>query len=289
MKKIKNFALKQPVLFALALLALYPVMAILTYPLRYLFPATELGQIYSDTTAKLILFAVFLAVLWRFGWIKASGITRFGAGKYLLLIVIVFAYHLAVDVYAFTGKINVVSSSSPLGLAKLMYYLTAGLFEETLFRGVILLVMISAWGSSTKGIFKAVFFSSLFFGLIHLFNIAELSVAAVVLQAVGAVLLGILWASLVLTTRSLWTAVILHWLTNAAVNIALIGNADALNFVSIYARLALYFIPLGALGIYLTWKNSKSRIVTEGNMPQRNNVSRGHIPSLMDDVDGGAS
>lgn len=264
MKKFRNFAINHPILFGILLLVLYPVLAFLTYPVRYLFPATEIGQIYSDTAAKLILFLLCLGVLWGFGWIRLSGITRFGSIKIWLWIILIFVYHVVVDLYVFTGEIGIVSSNSPLAMATLLYYLVAGLFEETLFRGLILLAMVRGWGDSKTGLLKAVMFSSMFFGLIHLFNLVELPIGAVVFQVAGAAMLGVLWSALLMYTGSLWPAIVLHWLTNAAVNIQLLGIQDFTATGAIYARLAIWFIPMALLGLYLLWKRPQARKSTEG-------------------------
>lgn len=259
MDKFRNFAVRRPIVFGITLIILYPVLAFLTYPVRYLFPATEIGQLYSDTAAKLILLLLCLAVLWGFGWIRLAGLTRFGGIKIWPWITLIFVYHVLVDLYVFTGEIGIVSSNSPLGLPTLLYYLVASLFEETLFRGLILLAMLLAWGPSRTGTLKAVFFSSMLFGVIHLFNLVELSIGAVVFQVIGAAMLGVLWSALYLFTQSLWPAIVLHWLTNAAVNIQLLEIQDFAVTEMIYARLAFWFIPMLALGLYLLWKLPQAR------------------------------
>ena len=254
MKTFKNFALNHPVLFSLVMIALYPVLVFLTYPVNYLFPETEAGLLYSGAMTKLILCAVLLMILWRFGWLSAAGIARFRGIKTWPAIAMILIYHLVINLYAFTGEISTVTSNSPLGLANLVYYLPASLFEEILFRGLILLAMLLAWGETRRGVAKAVLFSSLFFGLIHLFNLAEIPLDVVLLQVLGAGMLGILWAALTLITHSLWPAILLHWLTNAAVNIQLIGTEDFQETTTMFATQAVLLIPLVVFGGYLIWK-----------------------------------
>ena len=254
MSKLKNFALSYPLIFGLVLVAVYPLLAILTYPVRFLFPQNQIGLLYSDTISKLILFSFFFVILWRFGWIRASGISRLVDVRIWMFVAIIFIYHVIVDLYVITGEVSIVSSNSPLAFPSLLYYFPASLMEEIVFRGLILLAMVFAWGSNKTGIVKAVVFSSLYFGLIHLFNLAEQPVGVVLFQAVGAALLGILWAAIVLVTKSLWPVIIIHWLTNAAVNIKLIENVNFQATAEMYGLLAIFFIPMAVLGTYLVWK-----------------------------------
>jgi len=254
MNTLKKFSIRYPVLFGLILIALYPVIAFLAYPVSMLFPTNEVGQLYSAAAVKLIMFLACVLVLWKFGWIGASGITRTASRKTWMVVAVIFVYHLVVDLYAFTGKVGIVTSNSPMGLANLVYYLPASLFEESLFRGLILLAMVSAWGDNKRGLAKAVFFSSLLFGLIHLYNLANLPSGVVMLEAVGAAMLGILWAALVLISGSLWPAILLHWLTNAAVNIQLSGIENFQETYGVHIQLIILFIPMVIIGAYLVWK-----------------------------------
>ena len=259
MNTLKKFATRFPVLFGLMLIALYPVLAFLAYPVSMLFPSSEVGQLYSAAAIKLTMFLACVLILWRFGWIGASGITRIGSRKTWMVVAVIFAYHLVVDLYAFTGKVGIVTANSPMGLANLVYYLPASLFEEMMFRGLILLAMVSAWGDTKRGLAKAVFFSSLLFGLIHLYNLANLPAGVVGLEAVGAAMLGILWAALVLISGSLWPAILLHWLTNAAVNIQLIGIDNFQETYGVHIQMIILFIPMVILGAYLVWKIPEPR------------------------------
>lgn len=258
MNTLKKFAFRFPVLFGLMLIAFYPIFAFLTYPVYLLFPTSDAGQLYSAAVVKLVMFLVCFLILWRFGWIGASGITHAGLRKTWMVVAVIFTYHLAVDLYAFTGRVGIVTENSPMGLANLVYYLPASLFEETLFRGLILFAMVFAWGDTKRGLAKAVFYSSLLFGLIHLYNLADLSAGVVILEAVGAAMLGVLWTTLVLISGSLWPAILLHWLTNAAVNIQLIGIDNFQETPQIHILLIILFIPMVILGAYLIWKLPQS-------------------------------
>ena len=208
MKRIKNFAISRPFLFGIVLIFLYVIFVYLTYPINFLFPENEIGQLYSNSAIKLTISLIFLAILWIFGWTKASGVTRFGAARVWPVIAIILVYHILVNLRFMTGNFTVVFPDSPLKIANLVYYFPASLMEEVMFRGLTLLAMVFAWGRTKKGLVKAVILSSLLFGLIHLFNVVELPIEVVFLEVIVAAMLGFLWAAIWLATRSLWPAII---------------------------------------------------------------------------------
>jgi membrane protease YdiL (CAAX protease family) len=258
MNKFKNFALRRPFLFGIALIFLYVIFLYLTYPIHFLFPEDEIGNIYGNGAIKLVISLIFLAILWRFGWGQASGLTRIGDVKAWLVVAIILVYHLMVNLRFMTGDFAIVFPDSPLGIANLVYYFPASLMEEFMFRGLTLLAMLFAWGHTKKGLVKSVLLSSLLFGLIHLLNIVDLPIEVVFLEVLVAALLGFLWAAITLATRSLWPAIILHWLTNAAVNVKLIGIDNFQETFSMHVGRAVFFIPLVVYGAYLVWKLPES-------------------------------
>jgi membrane protease YdiL (CAAX protease family) len=254
MNKFKSFALRRPVLFGIVLMFLYVVFVYLTYPINFLFPDNEIGQFYSDAAIKLVIFLIFLGILWRFGWIQASGLTRFGDLRVWLVVAVILVYHTLVNLRSMSGDFAIAFPDSPLAVANLVYYFPASLLEEIMFRGLTLVAMVLAWGHTKNGLLKAVLLSSLLFGLIHLFNLVELPVDVIFLEVLVASMLGFLWAAILLAARSMWPAIILHWLTNAAVNVKLVGMENFQETYSMHAARAIFFIPLVVYGAYLVWK-----------------------------------
>lgn len=258
MNKFKNFALRRPFLFGIALIFIYVIFVYLTYPINFLFPENDIGQLYSNAAIKLTISLLFLVILWRFNWTKSSGLTRLGNVKVWLVTAIILVYHLLVNLHFMTGDLAIVFPDSPLAFANLVYYFPASLMEEIMFRGLTLLAMVMAWGSTSKGLVKAALLSSLLFGLIHLLNIVELPIEVVFLEVLVAAVLGFLWAAITFAARSLWPAIILHWLTNAAVNLKLIGIDNFQETFAMHVGRAVFFIPLAVYGAYLVWKLPKS-------------------------------
>jgi hypothetical protein len=73
----------------------------------------------------------------------------------------------------------------------------------------------------------------------------------VVVQALILTLPGIFYAALVFAYRSMWPAIVIHWLGNAAVNIKLIGNKNYQETFSMWILYGISLIPLVVYSAYL--------------------------------------
>lgn len=251
MKKFKDFALKRPFLFGIMFIIIYSLVATLTYPVHFLFPENEIGQIYGDFAAKIMVFAAFVLVLWRFGWLKASRLTAMGSWKVWLVTGFVLVYLILVELYAFTGSLRLTLPDRPLALANLVVNFGTSLVEETLYRAIIFIAMISTWGHSRNGIVKAILLSSLLFGMTHLFNLMIRPWQVVLFQALIVSLPGIFYGAIVLTSKSIWPVIVIHWLTNAVVNIQIITLENYQETTSMWVVFAIGLIPLMVYSVYL--------------------------------------
>jgi len=163
-------------------------------------------------------------------------------------------YKIPLELYAFTGDFAIRFPNSPLTIANFVLSLQTGLVEETIFRALVLVAMISAWGETKSGQIKAVALSSLFFGILHMVNLLIRPFGVVLFQAIVVSLPGVLYAALVLSRKSLWPAIALHWLTNAAVNIKLVGSDTFQETLSMWIIYAIILIPIVAYSAFLIWK-----------------------------------
>lgn len=89
-----------------------------------------------------------------------------------------------------------------------------GLFEEVLLRGVCFYILARAWREQSNGLMKAAIAQGLIFGLLHFLNVSENGIVETTIQVVYATLLGVGFAGLVVFTRSIWPAVIIHTFIN---------------------------------------------------------------------------
>lgn len=254
MKKFKNFALRRPFLFGLSFIVIYSFLATLAYPVHYLFPDNEAGQVFGDASAKILIFVVFSLLLWRFGWFKASGLPGKGSWKIWLTTVVVLAYLGVLELFAFTGSLTLSFPDPSLAFANLALDFGTGLVEETLYRAIVLIAMISAWGHTKNGIVKAVVLSSILFGMLHLLNIMVRPWQVVLFQALVVSLPGVFYGAIVLTGKSLWPAILIHGLTNAVVNIQAIAIEGFQETTAMWIMFAIGLLPLMVYSVYLIRK-----------------------------------
>lgn len=99
--------------------------------------------------------------------------------------------------------------------------ITTGLFEESLFRGLLMTAMLIQWGSTAKGRVMIVLVSGIFFGAAHLTNFffgGDLT--GVLMNALGACLIGIGYAAVYLYSKNLLCCMFLHAAYDIAVHIS---------------------------------------------------------------------
>jgi membrane protease YdiL (CAAX protease family) len=100
-------------------------------------------------------------------------------------------------------------------LVFIVFCFAIGLFEEVVFRGLILTVLLQRLPQTKTGILQAIVLSSLVFGVLHFVNfVAGANPFDTLLQIGYSFLMGMLWAVVYLKTKNLWMAIVLHALYN---------------------------------------------------------------------------
>jgi uncharacterized protein len=262
MQTLKTFALKRPVLFSALLV--FAAIALTEIPLDKVLAVSmdERCAIYAgQAILQLLASLLLLGLLIRFDLVRAVGF-RFDNWKDLwiawpmLLLTLVNASELL------TGSL-VIDTSRPdrISLYTLLY-LTAGLFEEILCRGVVLFVMLKKWGSTRRGMYAAILVSSLLFSLGHFANWIQgrFSPLADLTQVSFAIFFGVFFAACVLRNRSIWPAILLHAafdFVGAAKEISvggkLFGEVYAISWESALTSI-LVTLPLFFYGLFVVRK-----------------------------------
>ncbi len=104
-----------------------------------------------------------------------------------------------------------------------------GVAEELTFRGVVTTTLYNRFAKSKGGVWKTVALSGLLFGLMHLTNIASgLKPAAVAVQTVMAVVLGMVFVALYLRNGTIWPNVALHAFYDVAAGITSIYKSGSI-------------------------------------------------------------
>ncbi len=235
MRKLERFAVRKPVLFGVLMIVAWSVLSALTYPLHFLFPDNDVGLRYGDGVSKAAISVLIVLLLWRLGWLGRAGIARSVSRRDWLVISILGVYLVGTVLFAFTGSFAPVVASTPAAIAEFVVTLPGALTEELLFRGLILIAMLNAWGRKPYGVAKSIVVSSLMFGATHMLNVLVRPAGIVIFQALVVSLPGMLYGAILLKMRSLWPAILIHWLTNAAVNVKVVElaswHADAIDVV----------------------------------------------------------
>ena len=107
-------------------------------------------------------------------------------------------------------------SNTELICSTIVTYSLTGIFEELLFRGVVLNAFQDAFAAkSAKTIWASLILSALAFGLMHLTNLTSgQNVVGTLMQVIEATAVGLCFGAVYLRCRNIWTVVILHALTD---------------------------------------------------------------------------
>lgn len=107
-------------------------------------------------------------------------------------------------------------SNTELVCSTIVTYSLTGIFEELLFRGVVLNAFQDAFAAKcTKTIWASLILSALAFGLMHLTNLTSgQNMVGTLMQVTEATAVGLCFGAVYLRCRNIWTVVILHALTD---------------------------------------------------------------------------
>ena len=110
----------------------------------------------------------------------------------------------------FDGRANLTEPMSQVFLY-FIECLSVGFFEEILFRGILLILLLKKFKDHQHGVLLAIVISSIVFGFSHIINMFYgLSVFDTMLQVMYSFLVGMLWAIMFLKTGNLWLTMLLH-------------------------------------------------------------------------------
>ncbi len=256
MQEMDIFARNQPALFVLVLTIAWFVLLVVFMGITSSIFRKPYGDAKTDTLSRLAVTACVLWLVWRLGWLEASGIARLGGRQVWLFALGGILYFSVASLYSFYNKVtfnflNLVRL--PDSLTAIITHLAVGLSEEILFRGLVLYALVRVWGNTTRGIIESVILTSLLFAALHVMQVFTHRVPffMALLLACETFIISIWWGALVLLGGSIWPAVMLHFVPNAVVAVQGLTVPIAEPGIVIYRRILLFSIPLGVLGIWL--------------------------------------
>jgi membrane protease YdiL (CAAX protease family) len=193
--------------------------------------------------------------MWRLHWLKDAGITGMGSWRVWILAVVGLLYFASAALFAFYGKVAFDFSSLlhlPDARSAFIRQLIAVIYEEILFRGVVLFVLLNAWGKTKQGTIGSVVLTALLFALPHFVSIfMGVSRQATMYLILEGCIIAIWWGALVIWGGSIWPAVLLHFVVNVVVEVQGLTVSMVTPDIIPYRQLFLFSIPLGITGVGL--------------------------------------
>lgn len=265
MAALKRLATQHPVWFGVLITLLVLLFYVAAAILGELAGDDRAGYELAEAIGRAAASLFFMYMLWSFGWLGPSGIAKWGTPSAWVIMLIVLAYDLITTSYALFGSLGMAGISDlTLSVSVAINALTTGLIEEIPFRGIILLAFTRLWGDSRRGVIKGVLYSSLLFGGSHLIHILlGRPVPQAILVAVSTCLSGILYAALVLRWKTIWTVVMLHGISNAAVAIQVLETPGFSETVPALGLVIALQLPLVIYGVYLISRAPMQPLVPE--------------------------
>jgi membrane protease YdiL (CAAX protease family) len=249
-RRLKRFATRRPLLFAIFLLLSSLVVVILATTLVVILFNRNQTDPMLGLIGNLVAALFLVLLLSRFGWLRAAGIASWGSWKGWLVALVLLIYYLLELSYSFFGDLNFSVPATALAGLRLPTVFVGGMFEEILFRGAILYALVNVWGTNQRGILLAAIASSLLFGVIHSVNAIAGDPSEIPGQIGIALFEGIWWAAIVLRWGSVWPAVLIHVVTNWALQTRALGFENYHGTAESYGLAILLGLPLAALGVW---------------------------------------
>jgi len=208
---------------------------------------------YAAGAARFIL-ALLIILIWR--WNRVADALKSASPRSWAIILPVALYSLIVYPLLFTGTLRLNLDQPNLAAGVAFNGFAAGALEELVFRGLILSLLLTASSDNhePRNAWNAIFISALLFSLPHAGNLfvghAE---ARVLAQLVWAFLLGVVFACLRISGRSIWPVAVLHGALNAFVHVNRLGIEIQPSLLRA-AALAFAPVPLCVYGAILLRK-----------------------------------
>jgi hypothetical protein len=266
MTGLKRFATEHPVWFGVLITFSGLVFYIVAGVFAALVAPGDVSRNWVEAMGRFAGAGLFLLLLWRFGWLDASGATSRGVWLAWLVTLLLVAYETVAYQFAYFGNLTLNTSNPSSSVAVGMNALATGPIEELPFRGLILYAFVRLWGNTRWGLFRAVLYSSALFSLSHLIHLAlGRPLDMVTMKLVVTFLSGIYFAALVLRWKTIWTVVMFHGVLNAVMTIRAVAIQGFSETAEAVGGVILWQLPLVALGIYLIAKAPLREVVPEAS------------------------
>ena len=170
-----------------------------------------------------------------------------------------------ISISSITGAMSSHSSIQPNWLAlvsqAIIFYFLLGIFEEGLFRGIIMQAFLAKMGKTRGGLIWAVAINGLIFGFVHILlgwflsgvDLSTLGLLQAILKTLSAGMAGFFFGAVYLKTRNIWGISLVHGLSDLLLMVGslLFTGSNAISYVSSDPKQAMSTILINFLFILL--------------------------------------
>jgi membrane protease YdiL (CAAX protease family) len=228
MKYMKQLVEKSSLLFSLVIVIISLMLS--EIPLKSIFLSFCSNQCAGYIQGVILqsgLGILLTILLSKLGFAKACGLGGTGSWRQLwlcwpcvlLIIVCVILSPLRIDI---AHPVTI--------LLYVLVFLTTGLFEETLFRGMVLSAYLYKWRDTKKGVYLSVLLSSIFFSLAHIPDlIMDGSFTVAISGLIPCFFMDVFYAAYTLRSKSMGFTMLLHGFIDMAQNLSVLtkeSNAE---------------------------------------------------------------
>jgi len=214
--KINHFVRRYAILSAFLLMAFFTLLLMPGGLLFMTNPIIDPKIGMSVFTAYQIFLAVLGILFMRKLQVIDEGDFKFkNVGKGLLLGWLVYVLMAIIVLTSFSNRSAYFIKPEPLFLLTVIAFpFSTGLFEEVIFRGLALKILLKKMGGTKKGLINAFILSAVFFSAVHSIHLIWTTPVEVATDLVFAIAGGMLLGAIFLRTKTLVAPIALHGLLN---------------------------------------------------------------------------
>jgi len=261
MKNLKEIILRYPLISSILIVAVSISITSISLPVII---AQNFNQQMVDYLSGIIeqvtVTILLIILLKKLGLYEKAGFSFKIRKIWLAWPIILFVILNASDLL--TGNIKIDIAKPWMILAFVIVYLSTGLFEEVLCRGLVFSVLINKWGKTRSGCYLAMILCSVLFGMLHFIHyfLGNASMLATITQVIYATFIGAFFSACVVRNHSIYPAIMLHGIVDIAGSLGEISVGGGINkgymTMSFEGAVILIIIalPLFLYGLFLVRK-----------------------------------
>lgn len=167
-------------------------------------------EMIKNTLTRVFIGIFLIIIMIKYGYKKIFTFSKLGYSLWIMIPALVVSINNFPIIAYLDGRAYL---TEPMYRVLLFFIecLSVGFFEEIIFRGILLTLLLQKLVEKKHGVLISILVSSFIFGFFHLFNVfTGMSLSSTILQMGYSFLMGMLWAVMYLKTRNLWLTMLMH-------------------------------------------------------------------------------